>query len=668
MGSVTLSASLDYNGGLQGGDSDVPIQWSVTCGTANACGTFSANDQVAAGTYTAPAAIPSGGTVTVTASSSGESVSVTVTITPPLPIQVSFYAPPPASLDVNASFHLAASITNDTSAEPKVTWSATCGSSDCGTFSAATTQSEDPTTYTAPAAIPPGGTVTVTITSVADPTKTASASIAILALPAVTLANGTYVFQVSGVPGLGASFVTGVIVASNGSIIGGEQDAANYSGNGSPFAYTATQWITGGSYGLTDDGNLQISIEAGAGQTETLEGSLAANGHGFVNGLDGTPVAGTFDLQTSTAAPAGGYALSLSGGDDYFNAAWIAGILNVDGAGSISGAGSVLDVDDPGVASGTTALTTSTVSAPDSYGRVVMKLYSAPESNFPPLYLAAYMVDGTQMRLVETLDAADTTNFQGVLGGAALAQGPNTGQFSTATVAGQSYVLGGQGFDQIGQLDVAGVVTLEQDGSVTGQLNWIDQSGTGEQNRTSIQNPLPASGTWSIDPTGRVTVTDLTDGSTFTYSLHLYLTGTGHGLLQSNDENDAFDGELFQQQAGANLNGNYGLRAGEWVFNPDTGLVQAEKMAGTVSAGTAPGGNLSLNGYADTGAGLADFAITGHMSPGANGVWTGTLEGFTPGARSSSNNFSLYLVDGTQAVLMETDNAQLLMGRISTLP
>jgi hypothetical protein len=660
--SVLLAASLEYNGGLQDGNSNVPIQWSVTCGTANACGTFSANDQVAAVTYTAPAAVPSGGTVTITASSSGESASVTVTITPPIPIQVSFYAPPPASLDVNAAFQLSASIANDTSAEPEVTWSVTCGSAACGTFSAAATASENPTTYTAPAAIPSGGAVTVTITSVADPTKTASTAIAILAVPAATLANGTYVFQVSGSLGLEASFATGVFVASNGSITGGEQDIANYSASYFPNAFTATQPITGGSYGVTADGNLEISIQAGAAETETLEGSLAPNGHGFVKGIDGAPAAGTLDLQTSTAAPSGGYALSLSGGDEYFDEAWIGGILNVDGAGTISGAGSVLDVSDPGVSSGTTSLSPSTVSAPDAYGRVVMKLYAPAATSFPALYLAAYMVDGTEIRLVETLDAADTTNFQGVMGGVALAQGAATGTFSTAAVAGESYVLGGQGLDRIGLLDVAGVLTLEQDGTATGQLNWNDLSGT------SAQSPLPASGSWSIDPTGRVTVTNLTDGSTFTYSLHLYLTGSGQGFLQSDDVDDAFNGELFHQQQGANLNGTYGMSASEWVFSTAIGGQQAQNVAGAISAASASGANLTLQGYADTGPGLADFATEGSMTAGAGGVWTGSLDGFTPGARGSSNTFSLYVVDSTQAVLVETDNAQLTLARISTLP
>jgi hypothetical protein len=660
--SATLEASYSSANGPLGTGFDMAINWVVTCSTSNACGTIGPSQETGAVLFTAPSTVPKGGTVTITASGDGFSVSATVTITPPVPIQVSFFAPPPASLDVSTTFPLAALIANDTSPEPEVSWSAACGSSNCGSFRPTTTESENPTTYTAPAAVPADGTVTVTMTSVADPTKTASASIAVTSAPTATLANGTYVFQISAVPGYSANFITGVIVTSDGSITGGEQDVANFNGTGQTNAFTAQQVITGGSYGFTPDGNLRISIDAGVGQTESLEGSLAANGQGLVSGIDGAAASGTLDLQTSTAAPGGGYAVSLSGGDPDYDGTWIGGIVNVDGSGTISGAGSELDVNDPGLVTGTVSLGPGTVSRPDQFGRVVMMLYPAQDAGVPPIYLAAYTIDGKRMRLVETQDAADNTNFQGVMGGTALAQGAGTGHFSPASLAGDSFVLGGQGIDLVGELDLAGIVTLQPDGSVTGLLNWNDQSGT------SAQSPLPASGRWSVDSTGRVTITDLSDGSTFAYSLYMYLAGSGQGLLQSNDENDDFDGELFQQQAGANLSGNYGLSASEWAYNSAAGGVQALNVAGTVTATTAPAGDLPLNGYADTGAGLADFAITGQMTGGADGVWTGTLAGFTPGARGSSSHFSLYVVDSTQAVLMETDNAQLLLGRIGTLP
>src|ERR1700724_3462994 len=77
----------------------------------------------------------------------------------------------PVSLQTNATAALTASV-NDAAG---VTWSVTCGSAgSCGAFSNTTTTSA---TYTAPAAVPTGNTVTVMATAVTDSTKSASATI-----------------------------------------------------------------------------------------------------------------------------------------------------------------------------------------------------------------------------------------------------------------------------------------------------------------------------------------------------------------------------------------------------------------------------------------------------------------------------------------------------------
>jgi hypothetical protein len=499
--------------------------------------------------------------------------------------------------------------------------------------------------------------VTLTAKSVTDPTKSASATVAITPAGAI-LADGTYVFQIAVTPGYNASFVTGVVVAENGAITGGEQDVANYGGSATTNAYTATQTITGGSYGLTADGNLAVTIDVGANETETLEGRLSADGHGVVAGLDGAPASGTLDLQTSTAGMTGGYAVSLSGGDELYEAAWISGVINVDGPGTISGAGSVLDAIDPGQnAAGVLTLQPSTVSAPDQYGRVVLRLFSTTLSGFPSLFLAGYMIDGTRMRLVETEDNGGTTNFEGVMGGTALAQGASTGQYSAASLVGQSYVFGGEGVDGNGQLNLAGVLTLESDGKVSGELNWNDFSGTPATTAAS-PSPVAFTGSYSVDPEGRVTLIALTDGSTFSYTFHLYLAEGGSAEVLSSDANDVFNGEAFLQQTGSTMSGSYGVNASEWWLNPLSQAIEPLALVGTMNASA--GG--AVGGYVDAGPGLADFAVKGTLTPGANGVLTGMMTGFTPGAPSTGNNFSLYLADGTRGVLMETDGAQLVLG------
>ncbi|HEX2715297.1 MAG TPA: hypothetical protein VHM88_24215, partial [Candidatus Acidoferrales bacterium] len=57
-----------------------------------------------------------------------------------------------------------------------------CSGGACGSFSPTTTASGAPVTYTAPAAPASNLTVTITATSAADPTKSASATIMVLAV------------------------------------------------------------------------------------------------------------------------------------------------------------------------------------------------------------------------------------------------------------------------------------------------------------------------------------------------------------------------------------------------------------------------------------------------------------------------------------------------------
>jgi hypothetical protein len=75
---------------------------------------------------------------------------------------------------------IAAPITNGPQNSNTVGWTVTCGSEPlCGSFDPPSTPSTIPTTYTAPASIPAGNTVTVTATYGGDSTKSVSATITI---------------------------------------------------------------------------------------------------------------------------------------------------------------------------------------------------------------------------------------------------------------------------------------------------------------------------------------------------------------------------------------------------------------------------------------------------------------------------------------------------------
>jgi hypothetical protein len=662
---ATLLAAATFPSANSGGNT--AVTWAVTCGSPGACGSFGPNANAAGITYTAPAAIPAGATVTVTASSVADATklaSATITIVAPIQISVTLFATPPASLQVGAQFTFSAAIANDVSANPEVAWTVTCGAAQCGSFNPTSTPNESATLYAAPASIPAGGSVTVTATSITDSTKSASATI-VIAAAAPTLADGTYVFQTSGQPGSQASFVTGVLVVSNGNITGGEQDSIDYStdSNGNLIPNPYFQTITGGSYATTADGNIQISIELGLNSVETLNGTLGTGSQGFVAGLNGAAASGTLDLQTSMAAPTGGYAVSLFGGDDLGAPAWVAGVVNVDGPGTISGSGSVLDVVDGQAApTGTYAVNASTVSAPDAMGRVQIQLVPASASTLPPIGLAGYLVDATHIRLV---GSGNSANFQGVLGGSALGQGSSTGQFSTAGLAGSSYVFGAQGDDAQGPLQIGGVFTAHADGTIAGTLNWNDLTGK------APQSPLSFTGAFAVDPTGRVTLSQLTDGATFHYAMHVYLAAAGNALLLSNDGADVFAGQAFHQRTGAltaaNFSGRYGFNATQFTSVTASSGLGPSPVIGSMTA-AASGGTDSVSGYADGGNGGADFAVTGSFNARANGIFSGTLAGFNPAARTTAGSFTLYLVDDTQAVMIETDAGQLSLGWLQSVP
>jgi hypothetical protein len=279
----------------------------------------------------------------------------------------------------------------------------------------------------------------------------------------------------------------------------------------------------------------------------------------------------------------------------------------------------------------------------------------------PPIDLAGYVVDATHIRLI---GSGNSTNFQGVLGGTALGQGSSTGQFSAAHLAGSSYVFGAQGNDAQGLLQIGGVFTAHADGTVAGTLNWNDLTGK------TAQSPLTFTGAYTVDPTGRVTLSQLTDGTTFHYAMHFYLAVAGNALLLSNDGADVFNGQAFQQQTGAltaaPFSGRYGFNATQFTSITASSGLGPSPVIGSMTA--AASGSDSVSGYADSGNGGADFAVTGSFNAGANGIFGGTLAGFNPASRATAGSFTLYLVDGTQGVMIETDSGQLSLGRLQLVP
>jgi hypothetical protein len=498
--------------------------------------------------------------------------------------------------------------------------------------------------------------------------------------------EGNYVFSLAGSGTssvengavLPVYYVAGVFTVAGGVITAGEQDftdaVTNHFDQINP---------TGSTISKTSDGNVQIVLTTCAGIScvsadpavgvkgvETLDGAfLPLNSNkAFITEFDDTFTAsGTLELQSSAAAgltPSGGYAFNLNGTDKDDNPVALGGIINVNLPGIISGGtatGSIFDANNNG--SGTAfqgeTFSPSTVSAPDSFGRVTFTLNPTDSQDFPKIILAAYNVDANHIRMVET----SGDQYQGTLGGIALSQGTNTGLFSSASVSGNSYVVGLTGFEHPAPLQVAGVFSLNSDTSVTGFINHNDLTPGGTLTPTAFTATAPA---YTVDSTGRVTVTIPTPD----LHLQLYLDGNGHALAITLNPTDTSAGLGFQQSGSSfsttSFNGASVVDATGWDLNKIGEIDAVGPITTSGSAGTFSG-TVDLNWLNSTGPTYPDLSVSGTLSTAngaaANGVFTGTIAGLDVTTKSNSDVFSFYLIDSTgDFIAIETDANQLTLG------
>lgn len=208
---------------------------------------------------------------------------------------------------------------------------------------------------------------------------------------------------------------------SNGSITAGEQDFLDPA-NGQ----TDKLVPSGSSLTTASNGNVQIVLATGDSNVgvnglETFRGTLVSGTHAQITEFDTSAAAGgTLDLQTSTAAPSGGYAFNLGGidGSTNANALFLGGIIDISGT-AINVANSEFNYFDGGTVGQDQSFASGTVSAPDSFGRITISLTPSQASGGPQFAVRGYIVGRNSIRLVESPN--DTLG--GTLGGTALGQG-----------------------------------------------------------------------------------------------------------------------------------------------------------------------------------------------------------------------------------------------------
>ena len=667
--SLQVGATQAITATVTNDSANAGVNWS--CTPVGTCGSFSSGSTASgvAVTYTAPLTVPTS-TVVITATSVTDPTknqsTPAITITPASGIKVTLTTPPPSSLAPSGTANIAATVTGDP-ANGGVNWSCTPGNSasTCGSFSSNQTASGVAVTYTAPPTVPTSA-VTITATSVNNNAQSASATVTITSAASGTLTPGNYVFSLSGLDANSETYtVSGVFTLKSDmtTITGGEQDFFDLA------VGPLSDLITGGSVSAPDAaGNLTITLNTGDSNigpggtgTETLVATLLSDSKAAVAEYDTWATSsGTLDLQDSTAAaatPTAGYAFVANA---FFGLDAMGGVINVDNnpsPGSISGAGSIFDCNLEGSGNSYQGETfaASTVSAPDSLGRVAFTLNPTDSTNFSQIILAGYIVDATHIRLVETGDT-----FAVGLSGTALSQGANTGNFSSSSVLGNSYVVGMTGQDMIGVQQAAGLLTA---GATTfsGYVDYNDLTGS---EPVSPDPVTEGTDTYTVDSTGRVSIPGMTDG-VITFNLQLYLDGNGNALAITLDNNDVLAGFGYQQTGGgsfnaASFNGTYAADATGWDVN-ESGEIDA---VGPVMSGGAGDftGFVDLNWIFNTGP-TPDLVMSGafNTTP-ASGVFTGYIVGLDVTTATNEDGFTFYMVDSTKAVAIETDPNQLTLG------
>jgi hypothetical protein len=384
-------------------------------------------------------------------------------------VSVAFNPAPVSSLLINATTDLIAVVDNDPG-NNGVDWSVTCSNAgNCGSLSRLHSDSAQAVTYTPPQILS-GNSLAINIVAfaTADHTKNVVAPITITAFGSSL--NGTYVFQTKGIdPNLQPYQVAGVIVLDgNGGITSGQQTRNDVAGS------VTTSIASGSNYFTGADGRGTITINTtdqnGQPVKERFSLVVLSSSQALIGELDAPQSSvGTLDLQTSTAAPSGGYAFVLSGTDPFGTPTAFGGVLNIDSPGNVSGKGSLADQDYNGVLASCPAPKglLGTVSQPDPnpFGTVAFDLTGT--QCFGSIQLTGYIVDGTHIKLIET-DNNGSSGFS--TAGMAIGQGPATGTFDDASFSG-NYVFGLLGTDinsgVPSSLTSVGVVTTDGNGNLT---------------------------------------------------------------------------------------------------------------------------------------------------------------------------------------------------------
>ncbi len=548
------------------------VTWTLTQGGASCspgCGTLSSLMSTSV-TYNSPATPPASDlTLTLTATSvadTSKTGSSTITV-PAILVSVS---PATVTVAVDTTQQFTATVSADPSnkgATWTLTQSAAACSPGCGTLSNQTSTS---VIYNAPGTVPANPTVTLAATSVADTTKSGSATI-IVVNPDAAL-NGHYAFLFNGFDdssGMQVATAGSFTADGFGNIASGIEDINQPSGIHASVTFTGTYVI-----GVDNRGTTTFTNSLGGKMTYAFAvGSLNSSGVATkarliefddTTGTSGTRGSGVMRLQDTTAfsqsSITGPYAFGFIGQAASGKRRAVAGVFTADGAGNITGG--TEDVNDTGTVTNGLSFTGIYTAPSSTNGRATVTLTSAGSSS----HQSVFVVSTNELLVIST----DAISFAGLTSGTELSQASTSFSNSSLNASAVFYEVGVNAASATAQSNVK-IGLFSPDGNGGLGTTFDDNKGG-----TITSNTATSGLTYSVASNGRVAIS----GGTGSQPI-LYLVDTNKAFFLDTGGSVGF-GFLEPQSGGpfssSSIRGNYFF-----------GAAPPAVSASTVSSGVATG-------------------------------------------------------------------------------
>ena len=607
------------------GASDTGVTWEVN---GKKDGNSTIGTVSTTGLYTAPSSVPSPATVTVTAVSNADDnagASATVTIVAATDVTIS---PAAATVASGATQQFVASVQGSTNA--------------CVDWSVNGTSGGDPSTgtitssglYTAPLRPPSGASVTVTATSCADSSQSASATVSIVF--GTGALKGQYAFSVRGKDSNGMIGRIGSVITDGvGNVTSGVVDATTAKG-------TSAILINSGTYTVGADGRGTLSLTNNTAGTITFYLSLASNTRGFLVESDSS-AQGTGDIYKqdtsafAASAFSGGYVFGVSGVDSSNDPISIVGRFTSDGNGHLSNG--LLDLNEDYTLSTAVSFGASSYQLDATYGFS----YGRCVASIKGWSFVVYLVDRSRAEFLQT-------DYPAVAVGEAYGQQATSSSLTALTgnyaflVSGPNLVRAGR-FSADGSGNLTSVVIVENS---AGKATLVPSSGTD-------------SGSYTLDSSGsgRGTLT-FTDKDKGTYQYVFYLASSGQAVFQDTSDGFSADGLFLTQTnstvSNATLAGSYAMSFRE-TYTGDFGLSGQVKLQSTTS-GNASG----TMDYNDSGTLNPNLTFTGTLSLSSDLTGKSTLSVTATADSSKAFGFDVFVIDTDSIFLVGLNKDPVLAG------